>query len=159
MKYLSIIILLSIIFTSALFAQKSSDILKPDLGNKLGACSICGMDVYEKMITRVDLMEGDSTDYACGLGCASALMQKKQYFRVYVYDYKKTTMIPMDAFYVFGSRITPVQAMLPVFSFSTKESAEEFQKLNGGKILYGKEAFDLADKIRKERMSRKKENK
>ena len=111
------------------------------------------MDVFEKMLTRVDLINKDGTTYACGLGCASALMNENQYDKILVINCSNYKQIPaMQAHYLFGSRIIPAKAMLPVLSFGKKADAENFQKLHGGTIHIGKTAFDTAAKIREERM-------
>jgi hypothetical protein len=138
------------------FAQKTSDVLRPDLGRKLSACPVCGMDVFERMLSRVDLAEGDSVLHACALGCASVLIKQDKNVKVEVYDYETGTMTPaFEAYFIFGSRVVPARAMLPALSFSTKEVAERFQRLHGGSIYRGAPAFELAAQIRAERMNGK----
>lgn len=161
MQRLSIVmtILLILFGTGSLRAQHASDILKPDMGAKIGVCPVCGMDVSEKMLTRVDVIHGDTTFHACALGCASALIAKHPYDEILVVDCDSIGMIPaMGAFYLFGSRIIPSRSMLPELSFGRNEAALRFQKLYGGTVYHGKESFDVAAKIRQERMNEKKKD-
>ena len=152
-----IIILLMMFGTNSLRAQHVSDVLKPDLGAKIGVCPACGMDVSEKMLTRVDLILGDTTVHACALGCASALIAQHRYDQILVVDCDSVQMTrAMEASYLFGSRILPSRSMLPELSFAGNEAALRFQKLFGGTIYRGKDAFDVAAKIRQERMSENK---
>ena len=159
MQRLSIIItiLLTMFGTNSLTAQRASDALKSDVGTKIGVCPVCGMDVSEKMLTRVDLIRGDTTFHACALGCASALIAQHQYDEILVVDCDSMGMTrAMEAFYLFGSRIIPSRSMLPELTFASNETALRFQRLYGGTVYHGKEAFDVAAKIRQERMSEKK---
>ena len=159
MQRLSIIItiLMTTFGTNSLTAQHASDVLKPDFGAKIGVCPACGMDVSEKMLTRVDLIQGDTTVHACAIGCASALIAQHRYDQILVVDCDSMRMTrAMEAFYLFGSRMIPSRSMLPELSFASNETALRFQKLYGGTIYRGKEAFDVAAKIRQERISEKK---
>lgn len=145
---------LLIISVSSLSAQNASDILRPDMGMKLGVCPVCGMDITERMFTRVTLFAGDTAAYACGLGCAAALMLERQWDSIRVVDFDSLKTVPaLGACYLFGSRIVPARAMLPVLSFASRESALRFQQRHGGTVLWGKEAFDAASRIRRERMN------
>jgi|GEM_PF-597104 len=141
--------------TSVGISQSSSDILLPDLGHRIGTCPVCGMDVYEKMLTRVDIKTSDSVYHACALGCASAFVKDHPDAAVEVYDAETGYfgLNGLEAFYLFGSRIIPVRAMLPELSFGNKYSAEHYQKIYGGTILFGKDAFETALQIRRERTS------
>lgn len=151
-------VMIGLVFSTQVFAQRASDVLKPDLGKKLSTCPVCGMDVFEGMLSRVDIADGKGIVYACALGCASALLEHQKDASIEVYDYDTGTMTSaMEAYFVFGSRVVPARAMLPVLSFATKDGAERFQKLHGGTTFKGRSAFDLAAKIRAERMSEKKE--
>lgn len=157
MLKLFIITALTLFFIFTLQAQDVSGILKPDHGDKIGTCYICGMDVFEKMLTRVDLITADSVAYACGLGCASALMNQQKYDQILVYDCNSIKMVDgFKSYFLFGSRLVPTKAMMAVLSFAVEDDAKRFQKLYGGTILQGKDAFDIAGKIRLERMGEKK---
>ncbi len=150
MKIKILILVLVLLFPVSIFAQM--DILKPDLGKKLGICSACGMDVFEKMMTRVEIAVEDTIYHACGIGCATAIMEGKNVKDVKVIDFKTFKLVDArKSWFVVGSVISPVRAMLPEFSFASKKEADEFTKIYGGKVLDYQGMFDLAKKIREER--------
>ncbi len=154
--------LLTLVIVLAVFSlgisQSASAILKPDLGKKLGQCPVCGMDVYEKMLTRVDLISDDGTvTHACALGCATALMDKHVYREVKVMDFYTGNMVNIkDVVFVVGSNVVPAHAMLPAFAFLSSQNAKYFVNKHGGKILSSDEMLKKAREIRMERMSMKK---
>jgi len=159
MRKLSIIFAILLVAVSAQFliAQNKSDILKPELGSKIGECPICGMDVFENMLTRTDLIHGGTIKHACSLGCASEMNKEFQYDTILVHDCETMRMVPaMNAYFVFGSRLIPARAMMAAVPFASKQSAEQFQRLHGGTVLVGKEAFETAAAIVRERMEAKK---
>jgi nitrous oxide reductase accessory protein NosL len=134
------------------FGQSALDYLKPDFGRKIGVCSVCNMDVFEKMMTRVEIWVDDTVYHACGIGCATAIMEGKSVKDVEVVDFKTFKLVDAKkAWFITGSVISPARAMLPEFSFSSKADAESFSKLYGGHIFRYQEMIDLAKKIRKER--------
>lgn len=156
--YFLILAILALFCVETVVSQNISDILKPNMGEKIGECSICGMDVFEKMLTRVEIVLPDTTVYACALGCASAIMEKHppKKYRAFVYDCESgKPIVAQDAYFVFGSRLTPVRAMLPSLAFLLEKDAERFQKIYGGTILTGTESIETAAKIRQERMREK----
>ncbi|CUT03213.1 nitrous oxide reductase accessory protein NosL [Candidatus Chrysopegis kryptomonas] len=149
---IKILILALLLLPASIFAQSMMDILKPDLGKKLGTCSVCGMDVFEKMMTRVEIEVADTVYHACGIGCATAIMEGKNVKDVKVVDFKTFKLVDAKkSWFVVGSVISPVRAMLPEFSFASKKEADEFAKIYGGKVLDYQSMFDLAKKIREER--------
>ncbi len=155
-RFLFTLVLILSIFSLGI-SQSASAILKPDLGKKLGECPICGMDVYEKMLTRVDLIADDgSVTYACALGCATALMDRHVYREVRVMDYFTGDMVNIkDVTFVVGSNVVPAHAMLPAFAFVSSQNAAYFVKQHGGKLLHSDEMLQKAREIRMERMSEK----
>ncbi len=155
-KALLVLATAGVLLSGTTSAQQAADILKPDLGNKLASCPVCGMDVFEKMLTRVDVKAGDNVLHACALGCASAILVQHKDAYVEVVDYPTGAMIPAgSAYVVFGSRVVPVRAMLPALAFKEKAEAEHFQHIQGGTVMKGMDAFDVAAKIRAERMNGK----
>ncbi|MFN3135207.1 MAG: nitrous oxide reductase accessory protein NosL [Candidatus Kryptonium sp.] len=147
-----LVLILVFLFPSFSFGQSPLDYLKPDFGRKIGVCSVCNMDVFEKMMTRVEILVDDTVYHACGIGCATAIMNGKNVKDVKVVDFKTFKLIDAkDAWFVTGSVVLPARAMLPEFSFSSKKEAESFLKLYGGYIFNYQEMLDLAKKIRKER--------
>ncbi len=152
-KILTLIILSLLPFL--VFSQTSADLLKPDLGRKLGVCSVCGMEVFEKMMTRVEISVDDTVYHACGIGCATAIMEGKNVKGIKVIDFKTFKLVDAKkSWFVVGSVISPVRAMLPEFSFKNKNEADEFSKIYGGRVLDYQTMFDLAKKIREERKKR-----
>ena len=55
-KIFAISILIFLIPLVAL-GQSALDYLKPDFGRKIGVCSVCNMDVFEKMMTSVSILK------------------------------------------------------------------------------------------------------
>jgi nitrous oxide reductase accessory protein NosL len=150
-------ILLVVVSAQFLIAQNKSDILKPGFGSKIGECPICGMDVFENMLTRTDLIRGDTIKHACALGCASEMSRESHYDTILVHDCESMRMVPaMNAYFIFGSRLIPARAMMAAIPFASKHSAEQFQQLHGGTILVGKDALVTAAAIVQERMEAKK---
>ncbi len=135
-------------------AKTEMDLLRPDLGKKVGVCEVCGMDVFEKMMTRVEILIDDTVYHACGISCATAIMEGKQVKDIKVIDFK--TFKQVDArksWFVTGSVVLPARAMLPVFSFSSKKSADEFVKVYGGHVLDYQQMLKIAKSIREKRKS------
>jgi len=151
LRKISIITLL-ILVSLNLYSQRASELLKPDLGKKLGICGVCGMEVFEKMITRVEISVDDSIYHACGIGCALAITEGKDVKSVKVIDFKTLKLIDAKgSYFVVGSVISPVRAMLPEFSFAKKSDADDFVKLYGGRVLDYNGMVELARKVKKER--------
>ena len=148
------VILLSILTISMhiAFAQQAQEMLRPDLGERVGTCDACGMDVFDKMLTKVEITVDNDTFYACGMGCAFAMTEGKQIASMKVVDFTTVTIIETaDAYYVTGSLLTPVRAMMPVFVFGTDDEAEAFVQKYGGIVHdYGR-LEQLANRIREER--------
>ena len=110
------------------------------------------MDGFEKMMTSVDILVDDTVFHACGIGCATAIMEGMNVKDVKVVDFITFKLVDAKkAWVVTGSVISPARAMMPEISFSSKEDAESFSNLYGGHIFSYQEIIDLAKKIRKER--------
>ncbi len=157
MKSIKLTIICILLFMAIGYSQNAGAVLKPDLGDKIGSCPICGMDVYEKMWTRIELsLDGGPVTHACAVGCATALMDKTKYTSVKVKDFYTGDLIEMnDASFVVGSNILPAYAMMPTFSFRSSENAEFFIGHYGGTYLTGLEMIKTATAIRMERMAEK----
>ncbi len=148
--------LVLILLPIAIFAQSEIDMLKPDLGKRIGICNVCGMEVFEKMMTRVEVSIDTLVYHACGIGCATAIIDehRQNVKDVKVIDFKTFKLIDAKkASFVVGSVISPVRAMLPEFSFLNKKDADDFVKIYGGRILKYEEMTDIARKIRKAKKS------
>ncbi len=132
-----------------------SGILKPDLGGVAGTCNVCGMEVYERMLTRMDIVIDDSVYHACGFGCAAALMKGKNVGAVRVVDFAAGEMAnARESYFVVASNVVPARAMLPELSFRHKGDAEAFVKVHGGRVLDFTEMADLGGRIHSERMNK-----
>lgn len=150
-KILKILILM-IGLPALIFSQSAMDMLKPNLGEKLGVCSACNMEVFEKMMTRVEILTEDTIYHACGIGCATAIMEGKKVKNVKVVDFKTFKLIDAKkAWFVTGSVILPARAMLPEFSFSSENEAKNFVQVYGGYVFDYSGIVSLAKKIREER--------
>ena len=135
MKMILFIISLILLFTSTTFSQQAQDALRPDLGDKLGTCDACGMDVFERMLTRVEITTDDETFYACGMGCAFGMTKEKEGASMKVVDFTTMSLIEAEhALYITGSLLTPVRAMMPVFAFGSNDDAEAFVNKYGGTV-------------------------
>ncbi|MEN3038521.1 MAG: nitrous oxide reductase accessory protein NosL [Candidatus Kryptonium sp.] len=149
-------ILILVLLPVSLFSQSAMDILKSDLGKNLGICLACNMEVFEKMMTRTEIFMDDTVYHACGLGCAATIMQGKTVKEIKSVDFKTFKLIDAKkAWFVVGSVIIPVRAMLPAFSFSSKDDAENFAKIYGGRLFDYKGMIDFVKKISEERKKRK----
>ncbi len=148
-----ILVIVFFSFTSLnIYAQRGIELLKPDLGKKFGVCGACGMEVFEKMMTRVEILIDDSTYHACGIGCALTIMEGKNAKSVKVVDFKTFKLIDAkNSYFVVGSVISPVRAMLPEFSFANGGDANDFVKLYGGRVLDYNSMIDLAKRIKEEK--------
>jgi nitrous oxide reductase accessory protein NosL len=152
MKSIPYITVLIIIFTHITFSQQAQEALRPDLGERVGTCNACGMEVFDKMLTKVEITTDGETIYACGLGCAFRMTEGKQVISMKVIEFPTVSMIEAkDAFFVTGSVLTPVRAMMPVFVFGSYDDAEVFAGKYGGKIHDYVQLQDLSERIREER--------
>ncbi len=152
MKTLSLITALLILFTHTTLSQQAQDALRPDLGDKLGTCDACGMDVFERMLTRVEITTDDETFYACGMGCAFGMTKEREGTSMKVVDFTTMSLIKAEhALYVTGSLLSPVRAMMPVFAFGSNDDAEAFVNKYGGTVHRYVPFKELVLTIRKER--------
>jgi nitrous oxide reductase accessory protein NosL len=134
------------------FTQQAQEMLRPDLGERVGTCDACGMDVFDKMLTKVQITADGETFFACGMGCAFAMTEGKRDVSMAVVDFNTVSMIDAaNAYFVTGSLLTPVRAMMPLFVFATEDEAGSFVKKYGGIVHdYGR-LEQLAKRIREER--------
>ncbi len=133
----------------------ATGMLRPELGGVSGACDVCGMDVYEKMLTRVEIAIDDSVHHACGFGCAAILMRGRSVDAVRIVDFPTGAVAgARQSYFVIASNAVPARAMVPALAFRDKSDAEAFVKIHGGRILDFVEMADLGAKIHAERMKR-----
>ena len=152
MQRLLLIAAIISISTAITFSQQAQEVLRPHLGEKVGTCNACGMDVFEKMLTKVEITADDDTLYACGIGCAFGMTEGKDVTSMKVVNFTNVSMIEaQEAYYVTGSRLTPVRAMMPVFVFGSDKDAEEFVNKYGGTIYDYIQFKELTMRIRGER--------
>jgi nitrous oxide reductase accessory protein NosL len=152
MKNLSLLLLFIFMIMGIAFSQSGQDALRPDLGEKVGTCDACGMEVFDKMLTKVEITADDNTFFACGMGCAFGMTEGKTVASMKVVDFNTVTQIDAEkAFYVTGSIIIPVRAMMPVFVFGSRDEAGLFVEKYGGTIHEFDQLRELAIKIREER--------
>lgn len=150
-KYSLILISLSI-FTHIVFSQQAQEMLRPNLGEKIGTCDACGMDVFDRMLTKVEITVDDNTFYACAMGCAFGMTEGKVVSSMKVVDFPTVTLVDANnASYVTGSIVVPVRAMMPVFAFKSNNEAETFVEKYGGNVHTFEELKELAIKLREER--------
>jgi nitrous oxide reductase accessory protein NosL len=148
------VILLSFLTFSIhfVFTQQAQEMLRPDLGERVGTCDACGMDVFDNMLTKVEITADGETFFACGMGCAFAMTEGKRDVSMKVVDFNTVSMIDAaKAYYVTGSLLTPVRAMMPLFVFATENEAMSFMEKYGGIVHDYGGLEQLAKRIREER--------
>ncbi len=152
MKTLPLIIILIFLFTHIAFSQQAQEMLLPNLGERVGTCDACGMEVFDRMLTKVEITVDDNTFYACAMGCAFGMTEGKVVTSMKVFDFPTVTLVDAkDASYVTGSIVVPVRAMMPVFAFESNDEVESFVGKYGGKVHTYEELKELAMRIREER--------
>jgi nitrous oxide reductase accessory protein NosL len=152
MKILRFIFLLICMIPYIAVSQPGQDALRPDLGERVGTCDACGMDVFDKMLTKVEITLDNSTFFACGMGCAFGMTEGKSITAMKVVDFNSVSQIDAEkASYVTGSILIPVRAMMPVFAFGSSEEAALFVKKYGGTIHSFGQLRELSIRIREER--------
>lgn len=83
---------------------------------------------------------------------AAALSEGKSPSSTKVVDFTTLTMVDMEsAWYVAGSIIAPVRAMMPVFAFANKKDAEAFAGKYAGHVRDYRAMSALVGKFREER--------
>lgn len=152
MKTLSLITILLFLFTHITFSQKAQEMLRPHLGPRVGTCDACGMEVFDKMLTKVEITADGETFYACGMGCAFGMTEGIHVASMKVVDFTTVSMVEAeDAFFVTGSLLVPVRAMMPLFVFESVDDAEAFVEKYGGTIHDYEQLKELTGRIREER--------
>jgi hypothetical protein len=148
MKYVLFLLASVLLFATLTYGQSRIPEMKPDFGAKLGKCATCGMDVFERTLTRVEWKLADSTYRACGMSCAATAIDGKKVDSVRVVDFKSGKLVDAaTSFYVLGSNVTPVRSMFPAIPFAEKETSQEFVKVHGGNALDYRELNKLIDRI------------
>jgi hypothetical protein len=152
MKTIPLITALLILFTHLTLSQQVQELLRPDLGKKVGTCDACGMEVFDRMLTKVAITADGETFYACGMGCAFGMTEGKEVTSMKVVDFTTVSMVEAeDAFFVTGSLLVPVRAMMPLFVFESIDDAEAFVEKYCGTIHDYGGIKELAVRIREER--------
>ena len=102
-------------------------------------CSVCGMWIDQYMHTRHVLTEPDGTKISfCSFTCAARFMKTHEVDvkQLQVADYLTTELVgAKDGFYLVESDAPPVMSYTSIIAFATRESAEKFQKVHGGRIM------------------------
>ena len=102
-------------------------------------CRVCGMWIDQYMHTRHVLTEPDGTKISfCSFTCAARFMKTHEVDvkQLQVADYLTTELVGVkDGFYLVESDAPPVMSYTSIIAFATRESAEKFQKVHGGRIM------------------------
>ncbi len=152
MKTLPLIAAFLFFFAFNVYSQQARELLRPDLGERVGTCDACGMDVFNKMLTKVEITADDDTFYACGMGCAFGMTEGKDVTSMKVVNFTNVSMIEAEsAYYVTGSLLVPVRAMMPLFVFGSNNDAKAFVDTYGGTVHDYGQLKELAKRIREER--------
>ena len=108
-------------------------------------CRICGMWIDQYMHTRHVLTEADGTKVSfCSFTCAAKHLRGHEAGpeQLQVADYLSAELVHVnDAYYLLESDAPPVMSFTSIIAFASKEAAENFQKLHGGKIMKFDEVF------------------
>jgi copper chaperone NosL len=115
------------------------------------SCELCGMDrtVFAESRMLVIYAGGESVG-TCSLHCAAIEIKEhpsKEVKSLLVADCKSRMLIDaLKAVWVVGGEKSGVMTAVPKWAFATKEDADAFIKLNGGKRTNFEQAMELAAK-------------
>ena len=102
-------------------------------------CRICGMWIDQYIRTRHVLTKTDGTqEYLCSYTCTAKYLKTNHVKPklLQVADYLTTEPVDAgNAFYLVGSDALPVMSYISIIAFATKDSAESFQEMHGGKVM------------------------
>ncbi|MGD9488013.1 MAG: nitrous oxide reductase accessory protein NosL [Calditrichaceae bacterium] len=141
------IVFLMFVMAASAISGEADKFFKPDLGKKISTCINCGADIYENMMTKVDLiLKGKDPEYACSLPCAIKLIDNSdRYADMYVKEYYSGRMISAaNAIFVLGGNHYPANAIFPVMVFDRQDRAVYFVSQHGGSIFGTESILKLA---------------
>lgn len=142
MKKFFLFVLISLIFSTHIFAESHLDI------SKYGSCKYCGMDRHKYSHSRMLVVYEDGSELAtCSIHCTAvelAVNIDKNVKKILVADYNTKKLIDAEtAFWVIGGNIPGVMTKNAKWAFEKKEDAENFIRKNGGKIATFEEALQI----------------
>jgi copper chaperone NosL len=108
-------------------------------------CRLCGMWIDQHMHTRhvLTTKEGAQINF-CSFACAVRYLKNHaaEEKLLQVADYLTTQLTDAkSAFYLVGSDAPPVMSYESIIAFASREEAENFQKVHGGRIMSFDEAL------------------
>jgi copper chaperone NosL len=117
-------------------------------------CQQCGMDRDKFSHSRMLITYADGSSVAtCSISCAATEMKHnpgKSITSIQVADYVTNNLIDArKALWVLGGRKRGVMTPVAKWAFTTREDAEKFVQVNGGRITGYDEALDVAMKEHK----------
>jgi nitrous oxide reductase accessory protein NosL len=102
-------------------------------------CRICGMWIDQYLRTRHVLTEADGSQVSfCSFTCAARYLKQKggEMKLLRAADYLSKELVDArKAIYLVGSDVPPVMSFASIIAFSRKDTATEFQKIHGGRIM------------------------
>lgn len=149
-KNLLFLFILSIIFTSSIFAfskEVESPVLLQD-GKHKQWCPVCGMDLKKFYMTSHALKHKDKTKQYCSMRCLAVDIQENKISggEISVVDVETQKFIDVyKASYVVGSDVRGTMSKLSKLAFLSAESAEDFSIEHGGDVVGFKKAFAMAN--------------
>jgi len=118
-------------------------------GKDAQSCAICGMNLPKFYKTNHAAHTKDGIKQYCSLHCLvhDNELNKTDLSDVKVVDTNTLKFIDaMNAYYVVGSNKPATMSKVSKYAFQTKEAAEKFAKVNGGKVMKFYDAYDIAIK-------------
>ncbi len=128
-------------------APKKAIILQK--GENRYSCAICGMNLPSFYKTNHAANTKNGEKQYCSLHCLvyDNEINHTDLMNVKVVDTDTLQFIPaLKAYYVTGSKMPATMSSVSKYAFSTKEAAEKFSKLYGGKVMGFYDAYDIAIK-------------
>jgi copper chaperone NosL len=129
------------IFTACLFLlffplHPANDVFA---GGTREDCRVCGMWIDQYMHTRHVLVDADGNLLTfCSYTCAAGYMKKHavNVKKLQAADYLTADLVDADkAYYLVGSDAPPVMSYTSIIAFAGIETAADFQKQHGGRIM------------------------
>ncbi|MGD9898342.1 MAG: hypothetical protein AB7T22_04355 [Calditrichaceae bacterium] len=151
------VVVVVLIIAGSAMSGEYDNFFKPDYGEKIAKCKNCGEDIYENMMTKVDLIRKEKDpEYACSLPCAIKLIDNSErYADMYVMEYYSGRMISAaNAIFVLGGNHYPEKTNFPVFAFDRQDRAVYFISQHGGSIFGTESILKLARENNKNDYSR-----
>jgi nitrous oxide reductase accessory protein NosL len=138
--------------TSAAHSVKTPDIehpfVKPKTYSKVKRCNNCGMMINMWARTRHSYNHEDGFFTSCSIRCVADTTRKSgseaSNVQVALYMHPEKMVVAEEAFYVIGSNGKGTMTMHSKIAFETKEKAEEFAAIYGGKLSNYQDTFEAA---------------